>query len=103
MTQIHCVARFLAKSGKVDELVERLRKLIPDTLSEDGCIGYELTREIQYTGSHGEKWDVCLIEKWKSRVDFDLHCTKPYITHFFDQTAQILVEKSDVRLYGASV
>ncbi|HHA2248457.1 putative quinol monooxygenase [Enterobacter ludwigii] len=103
MKQIHCVARFLAKTGKVDELVESLRKLIPDTLSEDGCAGYELTREIQYSGAHGEKWDVCLIEKWKSREDFDLHCARPYITHFFECTAQILVEKSDVRLYGVSV
>lgn len=103
MNHIHCVARFQAKSGKVDELVESLRKLIPDTLSEEGCIYYELTREMQYSGSHGEKWDVCLIEQWKSRADFDLHCAKPYITHFFDRTAQKLVEKSDVRLYGASV
>ncbi|MFZ4169095.1 putative quinol monooxygenase [Enterobacter ludwigii] len=103
MNHIHCVARFLAKSGKIDELVESLRKLIPDTLSEDGCIGYDLTREIQYPGSHGEKWDVCLIEQWKSREDFELHCAKPYITHFFESTAKILVEKSDVRLYGTSV
>lgn len=103
MEHIHCVARFLARSGKVDELVESLQQLIPGTLSEDGCIGYDLTREIQYSGSHGEKWDVCLIEKWKSREDFDLHCARPYITHFFEHTAQVLVEKSDIRLYGASV
>jgi quinol monooxygenase YgiN len=103
MNHIHCVARFLAKSGKVDELVESLCKLIPETLAEEGCIGYDLTREMQYSGSHGEKWDVCLIEKWKSRADFDLHCAKPYITHFFESTAKNLVEKSDVRLYGTSI
>lgn len=103
MKKIHCVARFLAKSGKVDELIESLKKLIPDTLSEDGCIGYELTQEIQYSGSHGEKWDVCLIEKWKSREDFDLHCASSYITQFFERTAPTLVEKSDIRIYRGSI
>ena len=103
MKHIHCVARFLAKCGKVDELVESLRKLIPDTLSEEGCISYVLTREIQYSGAHGEKWDVCLIEKWASKKDFDHHCARPYITHFFENTARNLVEKSDVRLYGVLV
>ncbi len=103
MSYIHCIARFQAKSGKTDELVTSLRKLIPDTLAEDGCVGYDLTREIHYSGSYGEKWDVCLIEQWKSREDFDLHCSKPYIIHFFEHTAQRLVEKSDVRLYGTSV
>ncbi|RRW70208.1 antibiotic biosynthesis monooxygenase [Pantoea dispersa] len=103
MKHIHCVARFLARNGKLDELIQSLQKLIPDTLAESGCMGYDLTREIQYAGSHGEAWDICLIETWKSREDFDLHCASPYITHFFEHTAPLLVEKSDVRLYGKSV
>jgi quinol monooxygenase YgiN len=103
MKQIHCVARFLAKNGMADELAESLRKLIPYTLSEEGCMGYELTCEIEYSGADGKKWDVCLIEKWKSRADFDLHCRMPYIVDFFENTAAVLVEKSDVRLYGISV
>ncbi|MEN3262973.1 putative quinol monooxygenase [Sodalis endosymbiont of Spalangia cameroni] len=100
MSNIYCVARFLAKKGFKDNLVRELVSLIPETTNEPGCLQYELTEEINYVGSDGSCWDVCLIERWRSREDFDTHCQKSYIKNFFDVTALKCVEKSDVRLYS---
>jgi quinol monooxygenase YgiN len=100
MREIYCTARFLAKDGCKQLLIKELKLLIPETISENGCLHYELTEEIVYTGSFGDSWDVCLIERWRSREDFDAHCNMSYIKHFFDAIAKTCVEKSDVRLYS---
>lgn len=100
MTVIHCVARFKAKTNKLELLVKSLQELIPLTLAESGCLNYALTKEVPYDGSYDDAWDICLIELWKTRADFDIHCNKPYIKDFFIEIAPNLVEKADVRLYS---
>lgn len=100
MSEIYCTARFLAKDGCKLSLINELKLLIPETISESGCVHYELTEEIAYIGAFGDVWDVCLIERWRSRDDFDAHCNMSYIKHFFDVTANMCVEKYDVRLYS---
>ncbi|MDL4916056.1 MAG: putative quinol monooxygenase [Enterobacterales bacterium endosymbiont of Blomia tropicalis] len=100
MKEIYCTARFLAKNGFKDNLVNALASLIPETTNEAGCLQYELTEEITYSGSDGVCWDICLIERWYSREDFEAHCNKSYIKHFFDVTAKDYVERADVRLYS---
>ncbi|WP_186379648.1 putative quinol monooxygenase [Yersinia mollaretii] len=100
MSEINCIARFLAVSGKKNILIEELTKLIPLTISEKGCMHYELTEEIEYQGAAGRCWDVCLIETWRSREDFEQHCNTEYIKNFFDLTSKNIVELYDVRLYS---
>ena len=97
MSEIHCIARFLAKDGCKDILIKELKLLIPETISESGCLQYELTEEISYID---KPWDVCLIERWVSLEDFDAHCNMSYIRHFFDTTSKGCIEKCDVRLYA---
>lgn len=97
--EIYCTARFLAKDGCKDDLINALALLVPDTKKESGCIRYELMEEIIYEGNNNETWHLCLIEHWKTREDFDAHCKMSYIKNFFDVTAKMYVEKIDVRLY----
>lgn len=101
MEIIYCVANFVAKEGYKETLARELALLIPETVSEPGCLKYELTEEISYSGSDGDSWDLSLIECWRTRDDFDSHCNSDYIRHFFNVTAKEYVEKSDVRLYLA--
>lgn len=99
MTNIHCVVHFLAKNGKKVPLLECLKKLIPAAYNEEGCLGCSLTVEIDYSGSRGNKWDVCLTEKWRSREDYDLYRSKIEMAQFFEKTVQEMVEKYDIRFY----
>ncbi|CDG22336.1 protein of unknown function [Xenorhabdus poinarii G6] len=93
MKEIYCTARFLVKKGfKYSSMNE--------TAKENGCLHYERADEISYSGAESDCWDVCLIERWYSREDFDAHCNKSYITHFFDVIAKKYVEKADIRLYS---
>lgn len=99
MSILICIARFKAKPSKSRMLIESLERLVPLTKSEDGCLSYELFMEEFYDGSYGCTWNVCLIERWKSRIHFDDHCNTDYIKHFFNIISPQVVEKTDIRLY----
>ncbi len=91
--QIVCVASFLAKVGKAEQLIEALASLIPDTRREAGCIRYELNV------SRDEPRRVTFVEKFVDIQAFDEHCAKDAIQHYFHQVMPDLVESFHVETY----
>ena len=92
-TELVCIAEFLAKENKADELVAALHSLMEPTHREEGCIRYELNQR-----EDEPRW-VTLIEKWSDREIFDRHCAMPYIKHYFDDIRPALVETFEVKIY----
>lgn len=91
--QIVCIAEFLAKENKIDELVAALHSLIEPTHAEKGCLRYELNQR-----EDDARW-ITFVEKWEDRRAFDEHCATPYIRRYFDQVRPDLVEKYEVKIY----
>jgi quinol monooxygenase YgiN len=91
--EIVCVAQFIAKEGKEEELLQSLHSLIAPTHQEPGYIRYELNQAIENPRA------ITFIEKFRSQEDFDFHCNTPYIKGFFDQVAPPLMEGVTVTLY----
>jgi len=91
--EIVCIAQFMAKEGKEDELLEALHSLIARTRKEAGYIRYELNQAIDNPRT------ITFNEKFRSKEDFDFHCNTPYIKGFFDNVAPPLVEGVTVTLY----
>jgi quinol monooxygenase YgiN len=92
-TQLVCVAEFLAKENKTDELLAALHSLITQTHREKGCIRYELNQR-----EDDPRW-LTFIEKWSDRKAFDEHIAMPYIKRYFDEVRPGLVETFEVKLY----
>ena len=92
-TQVVCVAEFLAKEGKTEELIDALHVLMKPTHAEPGCIRYELNQRTDQPNG------ITFIEKWKDKKVFDEHCAMPYITNFFDNVRPGLVDRFEVKLY----
>jgi quinol monooxygenase YgiN len=92
-TQVVCVAEFLAKEGKTEELIDALYVLMKPTHAEPGCIRYELNQRTDQPNG------ITFIEKWKDKKVFDEHCAMPYITNFFDNVRPGLVDRFEVKLY----
>ncbi|MCP4520173.1 MAG: antibiotic biosynthesis monooxygenase [Cytophagales bacterium] len=92
-SELVCIASFLAKEGKENELIEALYSLIEATHKEEGCIRYELNQAIE------EPRRITFIEKWSNQKTFDEHCAMPYITDYFDNVRPALVESFDVSLH----
>ncbi|MGA2984468.1 MAG: putative quinol monooxygenase [Terriglobia bacterium] len=91
--EIVCVAQFIAKEGKEDELLQALHALIEPTHKEEGYIRYELNQAIDNPRG------ITFIEKYKSKDAFDFHCGTSYIKGFFDEVAPTLMDGVTVTLY----
>ena len=91
--EIVCIAQFIAKEGKETELLEALHSLMAPTHKEAGYIRYELNQAIDNPRA------ITFNEKFRSKEDFDFHCSTPYIKGFFDDIAPPLVQGVTVTLY----
>jgi quinol monooxygenase YgiN len=82
--KIYCHAQFKPKPGKEKELFEVLKALEPNTLREDGCISYIVTRHIESSFAAGESYPIVFTEIWESNEVFEAHCQRKEIASFFE-------------------
>ena len=104
--KIYCIASFKAKQGKEQELLETLQALEPQTLREDGCIQYIVTKHINHENATGKSFPIVFNEIWESKEAFELHCNKDYITNFFETHCvdkNGLVEDFNVCVYSDEI
>ncbi len=62
LKKVYCVAQFLPKEGKLNELFKVLQSLEPNTIREDGCIQYIVTRHIQTPFAEGDSYPIAFNE-----------------------------------------
>ncbi len=88
-TPLTIVARIVARPGCEAELGAELRKLIPPTLGEDGCIQYDLHRSLE------EPRVFLFFENWRSRPHWEAHMKSPHLAAF-GKVAERLVESLQI-------
>jgi len=96
------MAQFEPKEGKFDLLFNRLKALEPNTLREDGCIGYRVTKHMKNQFADGESMSIVFIESWRDVDAFETHCQRDEIVEFFESeclSKEGLVEKYNVTTY----
>jgi len=81
--KVYCIAQFEPKAGKAAELFKVLQELEPNTLREDGCIQYRVTRQIESPFAEGESFPIVFNEIWANMQAFEAHCQRDEITNFF--------------------
>lgn len=84
-SKVYCTAQFLPKDGKEAELFRVLQSLEPNTLREDGCIQYIVTRQIQSPFAEGTSFPIVFHEIWKDMQSFEAHCQRGEISGFFER------------------
>ncbi|MGY5453038.1 putative quinol monooxygenase [Agarivorans sp. MS3-6] len=92
--KIYCIAMFKPKAGKLNQLFEVLQGLEPNTLREDGCIQYTLTRQIDNPFATGTGYPIAFQEIWADKDSFEAHCQRQEIKDFFQ--AQCVAESGFV-------
>ena len=101
--KVYCVAQFLPKEGKLEELFKVLKSLEPDTLREDGCIQYIVTKSFENSFAGGETYPIVFNEIWRDINSFEVHCQRKEIVHFFETQCLSddgLVDKWNVCTYS---
>lgn len=89
MADFICIAEFISKENKSNELRAELSKLVAPTLQEAGCLSYALHRSVECEKTY------TMIERFKSKADFDFHSNQNYLKQFID-LIPVLVESVNV-------
>jgi quinol monooxygenase YgiN len=79
--------------GKGDGLERDFGKLVPKVLEEPGVITYVVHRSIDNPSRF------FVYEKYKSREDFDYHCTTPHFKEFFEAFESIKDGEPEIAAY----
>jgi len=99
---LYCIAQFTPKEGKMDILFEILKALEPDTLREEGCLRYRVTKQIANSFAEGTSMPIVFNEAWATVEDFERHCQRKGIVEFFEKeclSEEGLVESYNVTAY----
>ena len=84
-SKVYCVAQFLPKIGKDQALFNTLQNLEPNTLREDGCLSYRVTRQIKSGFAEGQSFPIVFHEIWANMAAFEAHCQRQEIVDFFSE------------------
>jgi len=68
-----------------EALFRTLQALEPDTLREEGCERYVVTRRIANPFAQGESYPIVFNEVWRTRGAFESHCARKAIVEFFQR------------------
>ncbi|GAA4887784.1 putative quinol monooxygenase [Ferrimonas pelagia] len=83
--KIYCTAQFQPKPGQEDALFAVLQALEPNTLREDGCLQYIVTRHRSSPFAEGESLPIVFHEIWADQASFEAHCQRTEIQQFFQR------------------
>lgn len=83
------VAIFVAKPGMEEQLDQLLRGVIDTTLGEEGCISYQINRDLQNPRRF------VFTEEWTSREHLDRHLAAPHLKALSEQLPDH-IESADV-------
>nr|WP_086940523.1 antibiotic biosynthesis monooxygenase [Thaumasiovibrio occultus] len=100
--KVYCLAQFLPKVGREEELFATLKQLEPDTLREDGCLQYIVTRHVTSPFADGSSYPIVFNEIWQDNEAFETHCEREAIKAFFEKECVAetgAVEKWNVCVY----
>ena len=81
--KVYCIAQFQPKAGREQELFAVLQALEPNTLREDGCLQYIVTRQIKSPFAEGNSMSIAFNEIWSDMAAFEAHCQRNEIQAFF--------------------
>jgi quinol monooxygenase YgiN len=92
MNIIAVVAVLKAKPGKEEALGEALGKLVSPSREDDGCISYDLHRNLD------DRSVFIFYERWESKELLDQHLAQPHLTAFGEKAGELLDGPSDVKI-----
>ncbi len=89
MAQVLLIARFVARTGKEDQLRALLQSMLAPTHAEKGCEMYDLYES-------DTKGRFFLSERWESQAALDLHMATPHFTRLKQIGGELVSEPFEI-------
>ena len=86
MSKLTIVANIRANSDKIDLVKAELKKLIPITRAEEGCIQYDLHQDNENPAHF------LFYENWESRELWQVHMNAPHLADYMKATEGAVAE-----------
>lgn len=90
---IRVVAKNQVKPEKTQEFTDLCKKLIEETLKEEGCIEYGVYQELENSGI------LTMIEEWKDESSLDEHLKSNHFTEIFPLLSKCLEKETEINVY----
>ena len=87
--ELFIFARFRARPGQEIEVENALRKLIPQTRQERGCLSIHTFR------SNRDSRLFYIHSRWVDEAAFDNHVDQPYTVHFVEEVQPLIDHEFD--------
>ena len=82
---IYVIATVEVKPGKREDLLKRVRQLVPKVRAEKGCVEYgpavDASTAIKAQIPLGENF-VVMVEKWEGSKELETHLAAPHMTEY---------------------
>ncbi|WP_207956252.1 putative quinol monooxygenase [Rubrobacter marinus] len=78
------IAKLKAKPGSEDRLYKECRKLVAPTLSEEGCINYDMHRSVEDPGI------IMFYENWETKPLWEQHMESSHLSEFSAATEDMV-------------
>jgi quinol monooxygenase YgiN len=91
MTEVHVIARSVARRGRENQLREFLQGMLAPTRAESGCKLYELYE----SDSKGRFY---FYEIWESQAALNQHAASPHFKHLEQTIGQLVQEPFEVNI-----
>jgi len=90
---IRVVAKFHVKPEKVPEFVDMCKKLVDETVKEEGCIEYGLYQALDNSEI------LTFLEEWRNESSLDEHMKSNHFIEIFPLFSECLVKEAEVSVY----
>ncbi|WP_028585354.1 putative quinol monooxygenase [Desulfogranum mediterraneum] len=93
---IHVIASIEVRAERLDDFSQLFKRLIPEVRSEEGCLEYQPTVDLD-TGLAAQELNprvVTVIERWQSLEHLRTHLAAPHMEAFRKQVSAIVTKLS---------
>ena len=90
---INVVAKHYVKEDKVAEFIKKAKKLVEETLKEEGCIKYGLFQD------ENNPAILTMIEKWESKEALDNHMKTEHFLSIVSVLGALDEKPKEINLY----
>jgi len=87
---VKVLAKHFVKADKIDEFIELAKKLVEATITEAGCVKYQLFQDLK------DPKILTIIEEWENKAALDKHMDSehfleivPILSSFMEKPAEI--------------
>ncbi|MBA3686551.1 MAG: antibiotic biosynthesis monooxygenase [Planctomycetes bacterium] len=95
---IHVVATLTVKPGTRSEFLGEFQRMVPQTLAEDGCLGYEPLIDCPagvHTRQISERAEVVtVVERWRDLAALQAHLVAPHMAAYRERVKHLVVSGS---------